>query len=386
MHLDQKVSLKTFHTFGMDVESRYFVEAKSREEILTLLNYRKMIRMPILFVGEGSNILFTGDFNGIVIRINSKGIEIKEEDEEQVVVTAEAGENWDTFVQYCVDHYWAGLENLSLIPGTVGAAPIQNIGAYGVEVKDFIESVHVVDIDSAVPRRLTCAECHFGYRDSIFKQGLSGKVIILAVTFRLLKAFRSADKRTSGQADKISPFHHFTISPFLKLDYGELLAELRHMDVIDPGIREVRAAVCNIRRRKLPDPAKIGNAGSFFKNPVIKKDHYNSLVEKFPGMPNFPFSPENKVSNEHPDVPVSSNDKEKDSALVKIPAAWLIDQCGWKGYREGDAGVHLNQPLVLVNYGNATGQQILNLANKIIDSVQQKFGINLELEVNVVGS
>ncbi len=359
MHLDQKVSLKTLHTFGMEVEARYFVEAKTHSEVLTLLNYRHMIHMPILFLGGGSNVLFTGDFKGIVIRINSKGIVIREEDQTHVHVTAEAGENWDEFVQYCVNQGWAGLENLSMIPGKVGAAPIQNIGAYGVEVKDSIESVQVVDISTGKQRRFTNAECQFGYRDSIFKRELKGKVIILNVTFRLRKIDESHDERISGlQGDKVAE------RSLLRLDYGDIREELENMGATVPTIRSVREAVCNIRRRKLPDPAEIGNAGSFFKNPVIDREKMELLQPVFPGMPFYPQSPA--------------------SQSFKIPAAWLIDQCGWKGYRSGDAGVHTAQPLVLVNYGNSTGLQVLSLANQIMDSVYQKFGINLEPEVNVI--
>jgi UDP-N-acetylmuramate dehydrogenase len=344
MHLDQKVSLKTLHTFGMDVEARYFVEAKTHSEVLTLLNYRSMVHMPILFMGGGSNMLFTRNFAGLVIRISSKGIAIHEEGENHVLVTVEAGENWDEFVQYCVGRGWAGLENLSLIPGTVGAAPIQNIGAYGVEVKDVIESVRYVEIDSGKQHRLTNEECRFGYRDSIFKHALKGKIIILNVTFKLQKTNASANPS------------------LLKLEYGDIRGELQRMGVEDPNIVNVRDAVCSIRRRKLPDPAEIGNAGSFFKNPLITGDLLQSLQAQFPAIPFFP----------QPDE------------TAKVPAAWLIEQCGWKGYRDGDAGVHVTQPLVLVNYGNATGLQILDLANRIIDSVLQKYSIRLETEVNVL--
>ena len=348
MHLDQKVSIKALHTFGMEVEARYFVEAKTHSEVLTLLNYRHMIHMPILFLGGGSNVLFTRDFSGIVIRIASKGMVTKEDDANHVLVTVEAGENWDEFVQHCVDNHWAGIENLSLIPGTVGAAPIQNIGAYGVEVKDVIESVQVVEINSGKQKRYTNADCQFGYRDSIFKRALKGKVIILNVTFKLFKN---------------SPLAPQSPCPPLKLDYGDIRPELDRLGVTDPTIRDVRLAVCNIRRRKLPDPAEIGNAGSFFKNPVISQE---LLVALQTGFPEIPFY------------------LQASSEQVKIPAAWLIEQCGWKGYRSGDAGVHPDQPLVLVNYGSATGTQILELAGQIMDSVRQRFGIQLEMEVNVI--
>jgi UDP-N-acetylmuramate dehydrogenase len=373
MHLDQKVSLKSLHTFGMEVEARYFVEAKTHSEVLTLLNYRHMIHMPILFLGGGSNVLFTRDFTGIVIRINSKGIVIREQDENHVLVTAEAGENWDEFVQHCVNNGWAGLENLSLIPGTVGAAPIQNIGAYGVEVKDLISSVQAVEIDSGRQRRFSNTECQFGYRDSIFKRALSGKVIILNVTFKLIKVTASQTSKETGKS-------------VLRLDYGDIRGELHGQGITDPTIRDVREAVCNIRRRKLPDPAEVGNAGSFFKNPVIDKELLVSLQDRFPEMPFYPQLPEKKpvpveIANPGDHVKV---EKSMDFDQVKVPAAWLIEQCGWKGFRRGDAGVHPNQPLVLVNYGDAAGQQILELANQIMESVWQKFNIRLETEVNII--
>ncbi|MCK9203051.1 MAG: UDP-N-acetylmuramate dehydrogenase [Bacteroidales bacterium] len=358
MHLDQKVSLKPFHTFGMEVQARYFVEPHTREEILTLLNYRSMIRMPFLILGCGSNILFTKNFNGLVIRINSKGIEYKEQDDGTVKVTAEAGENWDEFVQYCVAQGWAGLENLSLIPGTVGAAPVQDIGAYGVEVKDLVESVHFVEIDTGIERRFNREQCCFGYRDSIFKNSLKGKVIILDVTFHLHKALPGGISGTYS----------------LKLDYGQIREELRLKNIGHPGMAEVREAVCSIRRRKLPDPVEIGNAGSFFKNPLVQNERKDHLLELYPMMPWYP---------EQKDKQQPGEDTEN-KGRVKVPAAWLIEQCGWKGYRDGDAGVHPHQSLVLVNYGNATGMQILDLMNRIISSVYSRFGITLEPEVNIL--
>lgn len=351
MHLDQKVSLKALHTFGMEVQSRYFVEAKTHSEVLTLLNYRHMIHMPILFLGGGSNLLFKGDFAGIVIRINSKGIHVLNDDEREVTVTAEAGENWDDFVRHCVGKGWAGLENLSLIPGTVGAAPIQNIGAYGVEVRDFIESVLVAELDSGKERRYTRDECAFGYRDSLFKRNLKGRVIILSVTFRLRKAVGGLATDTDGNA-------------LLNLEYAGIRQELDRMGIEQPGIADVREAVCAIRRRKLPDPAVVGNAGSFFKNPVVSPSSLAAIRAKSPEAPAYP---------------------QAGLEGFKVPAAWLIEQCGWKGFRDGDAGVHPDQPLVLVNYGGATGKQVLELAEKIRKTVREKFGVELEPEVNVVG-
>lgn len=372
MHLDQKVSLKALNTFGMEVEARYFVEAKTHSEVLTLLNYRHMIHMPILFLGGGSNVLLTRDFSGIVIRINSKGIAIKSQDEHHVIVTAEAGENWDEFVQYCVNNRWGGLENLSLIPGTVGAAPIQNIGAYGVEVKDTIDSVQVIEIDSGKQKRLSNADCMFGYRDSIFKRALRGKVIILNVTFRLNKVSEKQNSQVKGHNKGVYA---------LKLDYGDIRGELGNLQIADPALSDVRDAVCNIRRRKLPDPAEIGNAGSFFKNPVISGEILVSLQKDFPGLPFYP----QLVDKYHNEAEYDISGDPEITEQSKIPAAWLIEQCGWKGFRSGDAGVHPNQPLVLVNYGTATGNQILGLAQQILDSVEKKFGIRLEMEVNVVG-
>lgn len=342
MHLEQNVSLKSLHTFGFDVKARYYVEAKTKEDIYSLLNYRSMIRMPILIIGAGSNILFTKDFEGIIIRIHTKGITVREVDEEQVILSVQAGESWDPLVAYCVDQGWAGLENLSLIPGTVGAAPIQNIGAYGTEVKDLIESVHFVEIESGEERTFSREACHFGYRDSIFKQAFKGKIIIDEVHFRLQKI--NGENETS----------------LLRLEYGDISSELEKVGISKPGLKDVREVICNIRRRKLPDPAFIGNAGSFFKNPVISNHTLEALKQQHPDIPSF-----------------SSGDQ------IKVPAAWLISQCGWKGFRDGDAGVYPEQPLVLVNYGQADGGQLIHLANKMMRSVYNRFRITLEPEVNI---
>ncbi len=342
MHLEQNIPLRLLHTFGFNVKTRYFVEAKTIDDIRSLLNYRSMIRMPVLILGGGSNLIFTKDFEGIIIRINTKGITVRDCGDKHVLVTAQAGETWDAFVQYCVGNGWAGLENLSLIPGTAGAAPIQNIGAYGVEVKDFLESVRFVEIDSGKEHTFNGAECHFAYRDSIFKQELKGKIIITDVCFKLLKT------------------HPAPESPYLHLDYGDIHHELWQMGIAEPGISDVREAVCRIRRRKLPDPALQGNAGSFFKNPVIEKTRLEKLNQHYPSMPSF-----------------------QSENMIKVPAAWLISECGWKGFRAGDAGVHHEQPLVLVNYGQANGMQIMELAQKIIASVYERFRITLEPEVNI---
>ena len=281
-------------------------------------------------------MLFTKDFPGTVVRLCTKGITIVEEDENSVLIRAASGENWDGFVNFCVSKGWGGLENLSMIPGNVGTGPIQNIGAYGVELKDKIEDLEALRIETLEKVVLSKEQCEFGYRDSIFKGRERGKYFILNVRFRLSK------------------------QPELKLDYGTIREELQAMNRINLTISDVREAVCSIRHRKLPDPVRIGNAGSFFKNPVIPVQQFINLKERFPEIVTF---------------------QQKDG--VKIAAAWMIEQCGWKGKRFGDAGVHENQPLVLVNYGSATGDEILSLSNRIIDSIEEKFGIRLDPEVNV---
>lgn len=345
MHLDQKISLKALNTFGLDVEARYFVEAKTKEDIHTLLNYRSMIFLPVLIIGGGSNILFTGNFNGLAIYVNNKGIQVIDEDTESVVINVQAGELWDDFVLYSVENGWSGLEKLSLIPGRVGAAPIQNIGAYGSEVRETIERVDFVDIRNGSAHSLVNAQCNFGYRDSIFKHELKGRFIITDVTFRLNKA------GSSGLVSAES------------LNYKDLRDELQSRGIHHPSLSEIRDTVISIRQRKLPEPKITGNAGSFFKNPVISGEVLKKLLSSKPGIPHFP---------------------EPGGSYFKIPAARLIEECGWKGFRDGDAGVHENQPLVLVNYGNATGKEILQLSEKIRDSVRENFGVNLEPEVNII--
>ena len=281
-------------------------------------------------------MLFTKNFSGTVIRIGTKGIGVEEENDDFVVVRVAAGENWDDFVRYCVEKGWGGLENLSLIPGNVGTGPIQNIGAYGVEIKDVILDIEVFRIETMVKTVLTGEECEFGYRDSIFKGRDKGKYFILSVRFRLSK------------------------HPDLKLDYGSIREELQAMKVSVPTIADVRNAVCRIRQRKLPDPQKTGNAGSFFKNPVVSEAKYLELKERYPAIVSYPSG-----------------------ACYKIAAAWMIEHLGWKGKRAGDAGVHEHQPLVLVNYGSATGKEILQLADLVSKSVFKEFGVRLETEVNV---
>jgi UDP-N-acetylmuramate dehydrogenase len=333
----ENVSLKNFNTFGIDVNARFFSEALTEEEIIKLVKHLRADYFPLLILGGGSNILFTKDFPGTVLKISNKGIVLSKEDESFVWVKSEAGENWDDVVKYCVENGWGGLENLSGIPGNAGTSPVQNIGAYGVEMKDAFYELEAFDLLTKEKRKFTKEECEFGYRDSIFKLQFKGRFIILNVTFRLLK------------------------HPKLHLDYGNIAEELSRMKVRSAGIAEVRDAICRIRARKLPDPAVTGNAGSFFKNPVISYSRFEALKQTYPNIVYFP-----------------QDDK------VKLAAAWMIEQCGWKGKNVGRAGVHDTQPLVLVNKGNSTGKEILDLGEEIRQSIRDKFGILLELEVNLL--
>jgi UDP-N-acetylmuramate dehydrogenase len=337
MQLREEISLKPYNTFGIDVRARFFAEALTEEDVIGLAGNLQDVHLPLLILGGGSNILFTKDFTGTVMKISLKGIRVIKEDEETVWVKASAGENWDDLVKFCVDKGWGGLENLSAIPGTAGTSPVQNIGAYGVEMKDTFCELEAFDLESRVKRIFSKEECGFGYRESIFKLQYKGRFIILNVTFRLSK------------------------KPILCLDYGNIREELALMKVGHPVIGEVREAVCRLRSRKLPDPAVTGNAGSFFKNPVILLPQFENLKQSFPGIVSFP-----------------------QEGKIKLAAAWMIEQCGWKGKRTGNAGVHLTQPLVLVNHGNATGIEIINLSDEIRQSVYQKFGVMLETEVNII--
>lgn len=336
LNLQHSISLKPYNTFGMDVLAKNFVEIKAEEELPALLKTINQYPGKVMFLGGGSNVLFTRDFDGLVVKIATKGIEIIDQDADFVYVRGMAGENWDDFVQFCVIRGFGGLENLSLIPGNVGTSPIQNIGAYGVEIKDTFYMLDAVSLRTGEFREFYPEDCAFGYRDSVFKNELKGQYLILSVTFRL------------------------TRKPVVNTSYGAIGAELAVMGEA-PSIKSVAKAVCNIRRSKLPDPNEIGNAGSFFKNPVIDHAKFNELKSSYPEIPAYP--------NEHG---------------VKLAAGWLIEQCGWKGFREGDAGVHAKQALVLVNYGTATGNQMLNLAHKIIASVNEKFGVEIEPEVNII--
>lgn len=337
MQVLENISLKPYNTFGIDVKARYFAELHSDDEIAAFFSGLQPEHLPFLILGGGSNILFTKDFEGSVACIRNKGINKLIENDTHVFLKVAAGEVWDDVVKYAVEHGWGGIENLSLIPGNAGTAPVQNIGAYGVEIKDVLYSVEVADVLARHYRAFRPADCEFGYRTSLFKQQGRNRLVISGICLRLEKA------------------------PVLRLDYGDIRKELQKAEIKNPTISAVRDIIIKIRRSKLPDPAVLGNAGSFFMNPLISADDYARLITEFPNMPSF-----------------SSGDS------VKVPGAWLIERCGFKGKRYGDAGVHTQQPLVLVNYGNASGQEILALADDIINSVKEKFGITLQTEVNVI--
>ncbi|HLX93979.1 MAG TPA: UDP-N-acetylmuramate dehydrogenase [Puia sp.] len=331
-----RARLATYNTFRVDVTADFFSAFRNVEELLELLS--KYCDTNRLILGGGSNILFTKDFNGLVLKNEITGIEIIDEDDDHIYVKVGAGANWHQFILHCLDHGWAGVENLSLIPGSVGAAPIQNIGAYGVEFKDVFFELEAFEIAGNKVTIFTPNDCAFGYRDSVFKRTLKNRFVILSVTFCLNKI------------------------PRLNLTYGAIRQELARMEVEEPDIRLVSQAVINIRNSKLPDPRILGNAGSFFKNPVIDRVLFDQLKSEFPDIIGF--------------------DNQHDS--VKLAAGWLIERCGWKGFRRNDAGCYEKQALVLVNYGHATGKEILDLSEEISASVFSKFGIGMEREVNVI--
>jgi len=330
--------LKSLNTFGVEATAKYFAELTCRDEILEFINNPEYQHLPKLILNGGSNILFTGDFDGVVMKLNTGHMKVVKEDNDNVWVEAGAGVKWDDLVNFCADNDWAGLENLSMIPGNVGAAPVQNIGAYGVEQKDCFCRLQAVELATGKELEFSKHACLFGYRNSIFKHELKGKMLILSVTYRL---------------SKNSKFN---------TQYGTIKQELEKMDVRHITVKSIGEAVRRIRRAKLPMPEEVGNAGSFFKNPVVDKHKYYML------------------SNDHPGLVAHPVDKTH----YKISAAWLIDSLGWKGKQRGDAGVWHAHALVLVNYGNATGKQIINLADDIRRSVFNAYGIELEPEVVIV--
>lgn len=335
MNIQHNISLKKYNTFGIDVHAKRFVSVHSVYELQQVLKTEK----DIFPLSGGSNMLLTKPIETLVVHLNIKGISIDREDENTVFLTVNAGENWHEFVLWCIDNNYGGIENLSLIPGNVGTCPIQNIGAYGVEVKDVITKVEAVEIETGKLVQFSNAECNFGYRNSIFKNEAKGKYVITSVCFRLTKKQHQ-----------------------LNTSYGAIENELLQKNINSPSIKDVSNAVIAIRQSKLPDPKEIGNSGSFFKNPVISKSLFEKIQSNFPEIPSYPVS----------------NDE------VKVPAGWLIEKSGFKGQRFGDAGVHTKQALVLVNYGNASGLEIYELAQKIQQEIKKRFDINLEIEVNVI--
>lgn len=337
--IQENISLKPYNTFGVDVSAKYFVEVNSVEELLEILKFSNTKALPLLFLGGGSNILFTKDFDGLAIRLNLKGITEDIIDDNKVLVTAKAGENWHQFVMFCLDKNYGGLENLSLIPGNVGTSPMQNIGAYGTEIKDIFESCKVLHLKTLEIETLNSEQCEFGYRDSIFKQEGKGKYVILEVTFRLTKKVHR-----------------------INIEYGAIQSELEKQGIINPTIQDVSKAVINIRQSKLPNPKVIGNAGSFFKNPTISASQFEDLKQKFENIPGYP-----------------------NGDFVKVPAGWLIEQAGWKGKQIGNVASNQLQALVIINAtGNASGKEIFDFSTMIIDSVKEKYGIELEREVNII--
>lgn len=330
-------SLKAYNTFGIEALAKAFIAIQNETELAEVLRDNSDKKLFIL--GGGSNMLLTQDINALVIHINNKGITVVKEDDDFVWVKGNAGEVWHEFVLWCIDHNFGGIENLSLIPGNVGATPVQNIGAYGVEIKDTFDSCEAMEIATQQMRTFHKGDCQFGYRESIFKGELKNKYIILSVTFKLRKSKHK-----------------------INTSYGAIDAELEKMNIKNPTIKEVSNAVIAIRQSKLPDPKELGNSGSFFKNPVVPISVYEKAKEKHPDIPNYP------VSETH----------------VKVPAGWLIEQAGFKGKRFGDAGIHSKQALVLVNYGHATGSEIWSVAQHIQQTVKEIFGIVIEAEVNVI--
>ncbi|MCB0456806.1 MAG: UDP-N-acetylmuramate dehydrogenase [Flavobacteriaceae bacterium] len=337
MQIEEHKSLKNFNTFGIDCKARYFASVTSIDELKQILSSEKGNETFIL--GGGSNILLTKNIDALVLHINLKGITVVSENESHVFVEANGGENWHEFVQYCIANHWGGIENLSLIPGNVGTAPIQNIGAYGVELKDVFESCNALHKKTLQERTFSLDECQFGYRDSIFKTSERGNYIITSVQFRLTKK-----------------------DHLLKTSYGDIQKELEQKHIQNPTIKDISEAVIAIRKSKLPNPKELGNSGSFFKNPVISATDFNQFRLQFPEAPFYEVS----------------------ATQFKIPAGWLIEKAGFKGQRFGDAGVHKNQALVLVNYGNATGTEIWELAIAIQEKVKALFGIYIEPEVTVI--
>ncbi len=342
MEIQQNISLKKYNTFGIEVQAAQFAAFKTATEAAEIVEFNKHqtsnIKHQTLILGGGSNILFTQNFNGLVLKNEIGGVGKIKEDDQHIYVKVGAGVNWHQLVMHTIENNWAGVENLSLIPGNAGASPMQNIGAYGVEIKDVFYELEALHIGENKLVTFNAADCEFGYRESVFKRKYKNEFIITSVTYRLNK------------------------QPVFNTSYGAIEQELEKMEIKELSIKAISQAVINIRSSKLPNPAEIGNAGSFFKNPEVSKSHYQQLQKQYPAIVGY-------------DLP---------NGNVKLAAGWLIEQCGWKGYRNGDAGCHSKQALVLVNYGNATGKEIYDLSDKIINSVKEKFDVVLEREVNIV--
>ncbi|QKJ64715.1 UDP-N-acetylmuramate dehydrogenase [Flavobacterium sp. M31R6] len=337
MEILNNFSLKNYNTFGIEAKAEQFVAVHSVSELKCILEQNKNQKKFVL--GGGSNMLLTKNIEALVIHIDLKGKKILKEDADYVWVESQAGENWHQFVLWAIDQNFGGLENMSLIPGNVGTTPVQNIGAYGTEIKDTFVSCDAINIENQEIRTFTKEECNFGYRESVFKNEVKDQYIITSVVFKLTK-----------QNHKINT------------SYGDITAELAKNNITTPGLKDVSNAVIAIRKSKLPDPAELGNSGSFFKNPILLKTDFEKIHQNFPEMRFFDIS----------------------ETEVKVPAGWLIEQAGLKGKRFGDAGVHKNQALVLVNYGGATGQEILDVSKTVQDTVFNTFGIHIEAEVNII--
>jgi UDP-N-acetylmuramate dehydrogenase len=338
MRVETNKSLRPLNTFAIDAAAEWFVDVRHPDDYRAVLAEPRFATLPRFILGGGSNILLRGDVAGLVVKNSLPGISIEKQDDAHVWVRAAAGEVWHDLVLHCVEHGWGGLENLSLIPGQVGAAPMQNIGAYGVEMRDTCESVEALDARTGEAVTFSARDCEFGYRDSVFKHRYKDLFLITAVTFRL---------------NKVPQFH---------VGYGDVQKTLQEMGVTDLSIRAVSDAVIRIRSSKLPDPKVLGNAGSFFKNPIVPRQQFEALFAQHPGMPHWP---------------------QRDGA-EKVPAGWLIEACGWKGKRNGAVGVHERQALVIVNYGGAAGSEVWQLALEIQASVRDRFGIELHPEVNLI--
>jgi len=341
MQIQPNFSLKPYNTFGIDAKAKYFSAFSDIEQLKELTTHSRSLsgsRLTTFILGGGSNILFTKDFDGYVLKNDIRGIAKIDEDDEYVYVKAGAGENWHQFVLFCIQNNWQGIENLSLIPGNVGASPMQNIGAYGMEIREVFLELNAFHLHQKSTQKFNLSDCQFGYRDSVFKRKYKDQFVILDVTYRLNK------------------------NPRYNTSYGAVKKELERMRVTNLSILAISQAVINIRTSKLPDPSVIGNAGSFFKNPSVSQERFQGLKAEF----------QNIVGYENSD------------GTIKLAAGWLIEQCGWKGFRKGDAGCYEKQALVLVNYGNATGSEIYDLSEEIRQSVIKKFGVELEREVNTV--